>query len=656
MRDASKLPRNNFREVKIKPSIRQDIQMLRGLAILSVIGFHGYQKFFSAGFLGVDMFFVISGFVVTPLVLRIFSPRSSNDSTVFSKYLRFLKNRFLRLAPAMTSVIVFSLLGLLFMSDTDEHPRIYKQIILSVMSLGNLGAYSYSGDYFLANPNPFIHAWSLSVEVQIYLLLPLVLVLLSRILILTEERIKKTYLLLGFFSILLFLSLLLPNLDSSIRELIFYVPFSRFWQFACGGFISFLPARRLNLGVYSTPFNSVVLLFGLFLLFSPLKLDSVLAAILATFIAAIIIYFECLSVVPSMIGKALIWVGDRSYSIYLIHMPLLYLAKYSDVTYLPNTSSRALQSITAIALTLFLGSLNYSFVELRFRSNNLKTNRVHFWKLSLLSVSTPIIISGLLLQSYYVDYFGLNRNLAPPAFAGDSSPDCALPELKRSCVLNSNSASPRILLLGDSHAAQYGYVFNEVAARFKAKAIYGALSGCRVQYENGPEDAYPPSCIQHNLAVLNWVKINQPEVIVVSQYIKSDASLNLLKSALTELRSNSEQLLLIANNPVFPDGRLYMRGRPLLSQLHLGPYNPPEWFSTEMMDNADLGVSASLISWARRNSIQTMDVSDIFCLNGICVRRLNGKWLYKDSDHLSIDGANLTSDVWAAAFRNLLKN
>lgn len=142
MRDARNLPRNNFWEDKIKPSIRQDVQMLRGLAILSVIGFHGYQKFFSAGFLGVDMFFVISGFVVTPLVLRIFSPESSNASTVFSNYLRFLTNRFLRLAPAMTSVIVFSLLGLLLMSSTDEHPRIYKQIILSVVSLGNLGAYS----------------------------------------------------------------------------------------------------------------------------------------------------------------------------------------------------------------------------------------------------------------------------------------------------------------------------------------------------------------------------------------------------------------------------------------------------------------------------------------------------------------------------------
>ena len=75
----------------------------------------------------------------------------------------------------MASVTICFLLGLLFMSSTEEHPRIYKQIILSVMSLRNLGAYLYSGDYFLANPNPFIHAWSLSVEVQIYFLLPLIL-------------------------------------------------------------------------------------------------------------------------------------------------------------------------------------------------------------------------------------------------------------------------------------------------------------------------------------------------------------------------------------------------------------------------------------------------------------------------------------------------
>lgn len=75
-----------------------------------------------------------------------------------------------------------------------------------------------------------------------------------------------------------------------------------------------------------------------------------------------------------------------------------------------------------------------------------------------------------------------------------------------------------------------------------------------------------------------------------------------------------------------------------------------------MMDTADSGASASLIGWARQNSIQTMDVSNVFCQNGMCVRRLNGKWLYKDSDHLSIDGANLTSYVWNATFRILLKN
>jgi hypothetical protein len=191
--------------------------------------------------------------------------------------------------------------------------------------------------------------------------------------------------------------------------------------------------------------------------------------------------------------------------------------------------------------------------------------------------------------------------------------------------------------------------------KFNAKPIYGALSGCRVQYENGPKDAYPPDCIQHNLEVLNWVKINRPEVIVVSQYIKSGANFNLLRNALMQLRSNSEQLLLIANNPVIPDGRLYMKGRSLISQLQLGPYVPPESFSTEMMDNADSGASASLIAWAQQNSIQTMDVSDVICSNGTCIRRLNSKWLYKDSDHHSIDGANLTNQVWTATFSNLLK-
>jgi peptidoglycan/LPS O-acetylase OafA/YrhL len=292
----------------------------------------------------------------------------------------------------MATVVVCSVLALLLMSETEEHPRIYKQILLSLVSLGNLGAFSYSGDYFLANPNPFVHAWSLSVEVQIYLLLPLFLLLLSRILILTEELIKRTYLLFGLLSLFLFSLMLLPNLNTSIRELIFYLPFSRFWQFACGGLFSFWPARKMNLGAYSTSFNIILLLSAMFLLFLPLKLDSVLGAILATAIAVLIVHFECLSVIPSVIGKTLGWVGDRSYSIYLIHMPFLYLAKYSDVFFIPDASGRALQSLLAIALTLLLGSLNYYFVEQRFRSKNLRANGIPFKKVALVSFCTPVIV------------------------------------------------------------------------------------------------------------------------------------------------------------------------------------------------------------------------------------------------------------------------
>ena len=350
------------------------------------------------------------------------------------------------------------------------------------------------------------------------------------------------------------------------------------------------------------------------------------------------------------------WIGDRSYSIYLLHMPLLYLAKYSDLTYVANFSNRAIQSLLAIALTFWLGHLNYSKVEQRFRGYRSEVSRNKFLKIGFATCFVPLSLSIVLLQSYNSDYFGLDRNLAVPAFAGDSQLECVPAESTSPCILNSNSSAPRILLLGDSHAAQYNRVFVNVAESLNVEPVFGTLSGCRVQYSNGPGDGYPPSCIQHNLSLLEWVIDNQPETIVVSQYIKSNDDQELLTDALSKLQKNTQNLVLIANNPVFPDGRFYMRGRPLLDQLLRGPYKPPGSFSSSQMDTSHLDASRSIVAWARINSIQTMDITEVICPSGLCVRRLNDKWLYKDSDHLSIYGASLTLKSWLATLSQLQLN
>ena len=160
----------NISEVKY----RSDIQALRGLAVFAVVLFHAKESYFPLGYLGVDVFFVISGFVVTPLILGIFTDRSNGVGEHLSNLIYFYKRRFYRLAPALAAVLTISAVLVFFFGPIADHQRFARQGMATLLLVGNFGATRYSGDYFSPNPNPLVHTWSLSVEEQIYIFLPLI--------------------------------------------------------------------------------------------------------------------------------------------------------------------------------------------------------------------------------------------------------------------------------------------------------------------------------------------------------------------------------------------------------------------------------------------------------------------------------------------------
>ena len=162
-----------------KKEYRVDIQSLRGLAVIAVVLFHSSESYFPLGYLGVDVFFVISGFVVTPLIVRVFLSQGTEIHQPLSKLKEFFIGRFYRLAPAMAVTIVVSSVLIFLFAPVSEHSKFAKQGIASLFLLGNFGAFKYSGDYFSPNPNALVHLWSLSVEEQIYLLIPVILFIIA---------------------------------------------------------------------------------------------------------------------------------------------------------------------------------------------------------------------------------------------------------------------------------------------------------------------------------------------------------------------------------------------------------------------------------------------------------------------------------------------
>ena len=171
-------PTQKQRTYKITSSkrYRKDVQVLRGISVLAVVIFHANLNT-PLGYLGVDIFFVISGLVVTPLILRIFEGQTTLRQRLINLKIFYVR-RFYRLAPALAATLGISAVAILFLGPTSDHERYASQGIATLLVLGNFGAYRYSGDYFSPNPNPLIHTWSLSVEEQIYIFLPLILMLI----------------------------------------------------------------------------------------------------------------------------------------------------------------------------------------------------------------------------------------------------------------------------------------------------------------------------------------------------------------------------------------------------------------------------------------------------------------------------------------------
>jgi peptidoglycan/LPS O-acetylase OafA/YrhL len=158
---------------------RPDIQILRGLSLFAVLLFHAKASLFPLGYLGVDIFFVISGFVVTPLIIKSIMPNAENNFFwVKSNKLKiFYMSRVYRLIPALMSTLFISFLLVIIFGPVADHGRFTSQAITTLTLIGNIGAYRYSGNYFSTNPSPLLHLWSLCVESQIYIFIPFLLLI-----------------------------------------------------------------------------------------------------------------------------------------------------------------------------------------------------------------------------------------------------------------------------------------------------------------------------------------------------------------------------------------------------------------------------------------------------------------------------------------------
>lgn len=300
---------------------RSDIEGLRGLAVLVVVLFHAGLAGLVGGFVGVDVFFVISGFLITGLLLR------ERERTGRIGLLGFYARRARRLLPAAIVVLVATLIVALQVVDPLDRPAVGLDGVAAALSIGTIRFALASGDYFttVATPSPFLHFWSLAVEEQFYLVWPALLVLVARG-VHARRRVMAVLIVVASTS---FIANLVVT-DVAVNWAFYSLP-TRAWELGLGGMLA---VGAVTVGRIRDPIVGVAGWLGLgAITIATLTLDSSIAypgtaALLPSLGAVALIAGGSRRFGPGRVLSVgpLRFLGKISYSLYLVHWPVLVLA------------------------------------------------------------------------------------------------------------------------------------------------------------------------------------------------------------------------------------------------------------------------------------------------------------------------------------------
>lgn len=625
---------------------RNDIQVLRGISILSVLIYHSIGSK-TSGYLGVDIFFVISGFVITPMLREIF------DKPMIRKGIKnFWRRRFFRLAPALSIAIIFSAVLIFLFFGSAWHGIFAKQGIAQFLLLGNFSAFWLEPDYFNAVGNPLIHTWSLSVEEQIYILIPLIIYAFIK----NKKDKKRSFII--FFIVSTFVSLFLwlviidfPQMLTFIGinkglEFAFYSPIHRLWQFTLGGLVSIIGSDQVKLGSKKNQFTQIILVLTLFfvILGGTQKYNSYYNSFAVSLIACLIIKQKSLTFIPIYLSKVLKYFGDRSYSIYLYHLPILYVAKNSPIFYFKSNYSGWIVTLLSILLTLILGSISFREVENRFKIYHIP-KKVSFNAIITFWLIPLMLVIFMLIGSKYNYWQVFKQNYSKPPYAQDVLSGCIAEQyLGKVCRFPNGSKlrenySKKIVLVGDSHAGHLSLAIREIATRKNWQFIYlpnsnlgNSLMSNAVGFRNDSKVK-----IYDLDYKLNKLNLKNSDLIIISQFITRESNLDLIKLELELISRIGANLLLIENTPVWPDKVWFNFNSPIIKK-----YDPPKWYPESAMDQTNHVASKKLANWFQNLGHSTLNLNEVYCQRGICSRFSQGKWLFFDNNHLSIFGASLS--------------
>lgn len=655
-------------------NFREDINGLRAWAVVAVVLYHFQISALSGGFAGVDIFFVISGYLMTAIIVK---DLEKGDFSITKFYMARVR----RILPALLVVIAILLSLGWFWLPTLDYQSLGNEAGYSLAFLSNIGYYFSSGYFDSASHEKWLlHTWSLAVEAQFYVLFPIFVALLWRL----KPGVKPltlTLLLLFILSFTLNIWLVHKNPDAA-----FYLLPTRGWELAAGGLV-FLLRRQFTI---KPSLNTLLFAFGwLFIIGSLFLIDKMMQwpgywALFPVLGASFVIFAQKENAYFTNNLPAQ-WLGGRSYSLYLWHWPLvvgLYFVSMID---------QWQWVLFALLFSLVLAQLSYQFVETPTRKYLSKKS---FKKEVII---TAVVAISMGVTAYLIEHTEFNNRV-------DHMVEIALDEqlninprqdecenhkkwdFSPNCIYGTDEVG--VLLLGDSHAGANITSLAQAAQDHSKSALQWSLSSCAPIFDlhyatnNRLYSDKPNRCSNFtNKMYLNSKSFRQDVPIVLlgrqsaaimgkspsaggdpknpmpTIYFKNEYSSSLNSKFKAELKEAvvNTACKLAKDRTVFlvrpiPEMNVHVP-KQLSRNIMLDLYNSEIKITLE-----EYHIRHKLIWWAQDEAVKACGVEVLnplpyLCDDNYCYGSKNGRPLYFDDDHLSEYGNKLLVPMFEEVFK-----
>lgn len=493
------------------PKITQ-IQGLRALAALLVTLFHA--KWISGGFIGVDIFYVISGFLITGLLIR------EIERTGTINFKEFYARRFKRLLPTSFFVLAITAVFSWLLIPATMRSSLGRDIIAAGLYVSNYLFAWWQADYqnLDATPSPVIHYWSLAVEEQFYLLWPLLILLFFMVATKLKKKIALTVLV-AAVTALSFVFSIYQTETSPIWA--FYSLPTRAWELGLGALLVLLPPIKTKKLVGLLGFVFVIASAFIFNETTAFPGLNAVLPVMGTvmLIATINSWPPFLNDVAN--SRLFQWLGEISYPLYLWHWPLLVLPS----TYFARPLA-VYERIIAIFATIVLADLTHRFIEEPFRKKKILPTLVFKQSAAITLVSVLIGTTIIFTSSDRINVSGINGAIslaqikARPLVYEDGCHANYAETKSDACEYAKLDSQKTMVLYGDSHAAQWFPALSEIASRSGYKLVSLTKSACpSVDVVRSDQGAFKMSrCKKWREDSIQRIMKMKPDVLVMSSF------------------------------------------------------------------------------------------------------------------------------------------